>query len=350
MKLTFRWYGEDDPVTLEKIRQIPNMQGIVSAIYNIPAGEAWPKEKILKLKKSIEDLGLKLEVIESVPVHEDIKLGLPTRDHYINNYIETIKNLGESDVNAVCYNFMPVFDWVRSTLNKRMEDGSITLAFDNEKITSSDPINDGFDLPGWGAMYSKEEMRRLLKQYRDISEEDLWNHLAYFLEKVIPVGEKYDVKMAAHPDDPPWSVFGLPRIVTNHTNLERLVNIVDSPSNELTLCTGSLGSNPDNDVIDIVKNFSKKGKLHFLHFRNIKTNGEHSFEETAHFSKQGSLNMFEILKAAVQSGFDGPIRPDHGRMIWGEKGNPGYGLYDRALGCSYINGLLEAINNYEMIE
>lgn len=348
MKLSFRWYGENDPVTLEKIRQIPNVQGIVSAIYDIPAGETWPKDKILKLKNSIEKYNLKLMVIESVPVHEDIKLGLPTRDRYIKNYIDTIKNLGELGIRTVCYNFMPIFDWVRTTLYKPMEDGSTTLAYDHAEISSSDPINGDFDLPGWGAMYSKEEIKKLLKQYQNVSEEDMWKHLAYFLENIIPVAEGYDVKMAIHPDDPPWSVFDLPRIITNKQSLERLVNIVDSPCNGLTICTGSLGVLPENDMKDIVKYFGERGKLHFLHFRNVKRNGEYSFEETAHLSKLGSLNMVEILKAAVQSGFDGPVRPDHGRMIWGEKGNPGYGLYDRALGCSYINGLLEAINHYEL--
>lgn len=345
MRLTFRWFGNDDPVTLDHIRQIPNIQCIVSAIYDIPVGEVWPEEKVTELKEMVEDHGLTLEVIESVPVHEDIKLGLISRERYIDNFKKTIKNLGQLGIRTVCYNFMPVFDWIRSNLNKRMDDGSATLAYDHSTMMKADPLKGSIDLPGWATDYSKEELKNLLLKYQNVSEEDLWDHLSYFLQKVVPYAEEYGVKLAIHPDDPPWSVFGLPRIITNKKSLERVINIVDSPSNGLTICTGSLGVSEENNVPEIISYFGKKNRLNFLHFRNVKITGQNCFEETAHLSKSGSLNMYAVLKAAVETGFDGPIRPDHGRMIWGEEGRPGYGLYDRALGCAYINGLLEAINN-----
>lgn len=347
MKLTLRWFGNNDPIPLDHIRQIPNVEGIVSAIYDVPVGDVWPKEKISNLKSTIEEHGLTLEVIESVPIHEDIKLGLSSRDLYIENFKITIKNLSELGIHTVCYNFMPVFDWTRTDINKRMEDGSFTLEYDHSSIMKADPINDGIDLPGWATSYSAQELKDLLLKYRDMNEEELWDNLSYFLKEVVPFAEECGVKLAIHPDDPPWSVFGLPRIITNKRSLERLINIVDSPSNGLTLCTGSLGVSEENDVPEIIRYFGKRNRIHFLHFRNIKITGQLSFIETAHLSKTGSLNMYEALKAAVETGFEGPIRPDHGRMIWGEEGRPGYGLYDRALGCAYINGLLEAIERGE---
>lgn len=343
MKLTLRWFGNDDPVTLQNIKQIPNATGIVSAIYDVPIGDVWPKEKIKALKETIEAHGLSLEVIESVPVHEDIKLGLHTRDTYIDNFKTTLKHLGELGIKTVCYNFMPVFDWTRTDVNKRMSDGSYTLSYDHATVEKTDPVKDDFHLPGWATEYSSEEMKELMAKYRGMEEEDLWDNLSYFLREVVPFAEENGVKLAMHPDDPPWSVFGLPRIIKNKDDLVRLVNIVDSPSNGLTICTGSLGVSADNDVPEMIRYFGERKRLNFLHFRNIKMTGEYSFEETAHLSEAGSLNMYEALKAAVDTGFAGPIRPDHGRMIWGEEGRPGYGLYDRALGCAYINGLLEAI-------
>lgn len=347
MEMTFRWYGEDDPVTLDKIRQIPGVEGIVSAVYDVPVGEVWSLERILKLKKTIDDKGLRLSVIESVPVHEDIKLGKPTRDRLIENYCETLRNLSKAGVYTVCYNFMPVFDWTRSELDYELPDGSNALVYFKEQVDKMDPVSGELSLPGWDASYTKDGLKALMDEYKNITEEDLWDNLKYFLERVIKTAEEVKVKMAIHPDDPPWSIFGLPRIITNRENLERFVKLVDSPYNGITLCSGSLGVAEENDIPELVRYFGGMGRIHFAHCRNVLRRGGGSFEESAHLSSKGSLDMYEILKAYSDVGFDGPMRPDHGRMIWGEKGKPGYGLYDRALGATYLNGLWEAIKKFE---
>lgn len=343
--MTFRWYGEDDPVTLDKIRQIPGVTGIVSAIYDIPVGEVWPLERIIKLKETIEAKGLTLSVIESVPVHEDIKTGDGDRDRYIDNYCETLKNLSAAGIDCVCYNFMPVFDWTRSDLNYQLPDGSFALAYKDETVQKMNPLTGDLSLPGWDASYTKEDMKALLEKYKNISEEDLWSNLKYFLDRVIKVAEEVHIKMAIHPDDPPWNIFGLPRIITNKKNIERFLKLYDSPYNGLTLCSGSLGVDPNNDIADMVKSFA--GRIHFAHIRNVKITGDRCFEEAGHRSECGSLDIFKIIKAYHDSGFDGYIRPDHGRMIWGETGRPGYGLYDRALGAVYIGGIWEALDRMQ---
>ena len=340
--MTYRWYGEDDPVTLEKIKQIPGMNGIVSAIYDIPVGEVWPLDRIIKLKETVEKSGLELSVIESVPVHEDIKMGCGDRDRYIENYCETLRNLSKAGIDCVCYNFMPVFDWTRSELAHELEDGSNALIYDNETVLKMDPIKGELSLPGWDSSYTKDGMKALLDAYKNISEEDLWNNLKYFLDKVIKVAEEVKIKMAIHPDDPPWGIFGLPRIIINKENIERFLKLYDSKYNGLTLCSGSLGVLPENDIIDMINTYCDR--IHFAHIRNIKITGERCFEESAHKTECGSLDIYGIVKAYYENGFDGYIRPDHGRMIWGETGKPGYGLYDRALGAVYINGLWEAIS------
>ena len=341
MQMTFRWYGDSDPVTLEKIRQIPGVSGIVSAIYDIPVGEAWQLEKILELKAKIEAKGLSLSVIESVPVHEDIKTGDGERDRYIENYCTTLKNLSKAGIDTVCYNFMPVFDWTRSDLAHELTDGSNALAYDEKTVKSMNPLTGELSLPGWDASYTKADMQALLEKYSHISEEQLWDNLKYFLDRVIKVAEEVHVKMAIHPDDPPWSIFGLPRIITTKANLERFLKLYDSPYNGLTLCSGSLGVSPDNDIVDMIHSFGSR--IHFAHVRNVKITGESCFEESGHRTEDGSLDIAAIMKAYRDVGFDGYVRPDHGRMIWGETGRPGYGLYDRALGAVYINGIWEAL-------
>jgi len=353
MKMTFRWYGSDnDQITLEQIRQIPTTTGIVGALFDIPVGEVWPMERIVALKNEVESAGLSLEVIESVNVHEDIKLGLPSRDQYIENYKETLRNLSKAGVKVVCYNFMPVFDWTRTDLAKPRLDGSNVLSYEEALIDNENPqkmIEDiennsnGFILPGWEPERLKE-IKKLFEQYKDVDEEKLVANLKYFLEAIIPVAEEYDIKMAIHPDDPPWPIFGLPRIVNSKESLERVVNLVDSPYNGLTLCSGSLGANRENDIPELIRYFGKKGRVHFGHVRNVKFKEGRDFEEAAHKTEDGSLDMYEIMKAYYDIGFEGYLRPDHGRMIWGEKGRPGYGLYDRALGISYLSGLWEAID------
>ncbi len=343
MEMSFRWYGKEDPIPLEYIRQIPGMKGIVTAIYDVPVGEAWPLDKIMELKQTVENADLKISVIESVPVHEDIKLGKPTRDRYIENYKTTLRNLGEAGIPVVCYNFMPVFDWTRSELDYRLPDGSTALIYVDEDVQKMDPVSGELSLPGWDSSYTKEEMQDLINEYKtNVDEEKLWQNLEYFIKEIIPVAEEANVKMAIHPDDPPWSIFGLPRIITNKENLDRFLNLYDSPYNGLTFCIGSLGASADNDVVEMLRYFGKKGRVHFVHARNIKRTGPRSFEESAHLSTYGSLDMYEVIRSMADFDFAGPIRPDHGRMIWGEEGRPGYGLYDRALGASYLNGLWEA--------
>ena len=346
MKMTFRWYGDSDPVKLEYIRQIPGVDGIVSAVYDVPVGEVWPVENIQKLKAKIESHGLKFEVVESVPVHEDIKLGKPTRDQLIANYCQTLRNLAPCGIKVVCYNFMPVFDWTRTTLEMELPDGSKTLGFDVKTVNQIDP-SEGIQLPGWDASYKPEELKALLAEYAKVDEEKLWSHLEYFLHRVIPVAREVGIKMAMHPDDPPRPIFGLPRIVKNREDLARLLAIEDVPENGLTLCSGSLGASCQNDIAAMVREFAGKGRIHFAHLRNVKNDESGDFYETGHRSEDGSLDMAEIVRAYYEAGFDGYARPDHGRMIWGETGKPGYGLYDRALGAVYLNGLWEGIAKIE---
>jgi mannonate dehydratase len=352
MKMTFRWFGENqDSIKLEQIRQIPGITGVVGALFDIPVGDVWPMENILALKEKVHNAGLELEVIESVNIHEDIKLGLASRDMYIDNYRQTIRNLAKAGIKVICYNFMPVFDWLRSDLAQKLEDGSEVLSYDNSIISKADPVklvedtetnSKGFSLPGWEP-YRLKELKDTLEKYKSIDEEKLFANLKYFLEGIIPVCEQVDVKMAIHPDDPPWPLFGLPRIVTSRDNLDRLVKLVDSPYNGLTLCSGSLGANTKNNIPELIRYFGSMGRIHFGHVRNIKFVSERSFHESSHLSSDGSLDLFEIMKAYHDIGFTGYIRPDHGRMIWNEKARPGYGLYDRALGIAYLNGLWEAI-------
>ncbi len=341
MKLTFRWYGDGDPVTLEKIRQIPTMSGIVSAVYDVAPGGVWSRESIAALKAKANDAGLEFEVVESVPVPEDIKLGNSKAPQLIDNYCENIRRLGEAGVKCVCYNFMPVFDWLRSELEHAQPDGANALAYDHETVLKMNPLESELSLPGWDASYTKEGLRDLLLQYKELGEEQLWKNVQTFLEAVIPVAESVGINMAIHPDDPPWGIFGLPRIITCEENYDRFLKLVDRPANGLTFCTGSLGANPDNDLVKMASKYADR--IHFLHLRNIKYDGDHCFEEVGHPTSCGSLDMFGIVKALVDKGWDGYVRPDHGRMIWGEKGRYGYGLYDRALGAAYITGLFEAI-------
>lgn len=341
MKLTFRWYGEDDPVTLEKISQIPTMSGIVSAVYDVKPGGVWSNESIARIKAQAAEHNLEFEVVESVPVPEDIKLGSEKAPQLIENYCENVRRLGAAGVKCICYNFMPVFDWLRSELEHAQPDGANALAYDEQTVLSMDPLKGELSLPGWDASYTKDELQSLLKAYSELGEEKLWQNLEVFLKAVIPVAKESGVNMAIHPDDPPWGMFGLPRIITNKKNLERFFNIVPETNNGLTLCTGSLGANPENDLVDMAKSFADR--IHFVHLRNIKHTGCRRFEEVGHPTECGSIDMYGVARALVENGFDGYVRPDHGRMIWGEKGRYGYGLYDRALGATYIAGLFEAI-------
>ncbi|HEY3746152.1 MAG TPA: mannonate dehydratase [Gemmatimonadaceae bacterium] len=341
--ITFRWFGPRDPIPLEYIRQIPAVRGIVGALFDIPIGEPWPLDRVETLSEEVEKHGMSLAVIESIPVHEDIKIGRATRDRLIDNYCESVTNLGRAGVPVLCYNFMPVFDWMRTNLALRLDDGSTALAFDDAALAKIDLSRGTADLPGWATAYSADELGKLLAAYRTVNEEKLWENFAYFLERVVPVAASSGVRMALHPDDPPWSIFGLPRIITSGAALERVISIVDNEANGITFCAGSLAADPANDLPAIVRSLGARHRIHFAHCRNIKRTGKHSFQEAAHPSDRGDIDMRAVLTALHDTGFTGPIRSDHGRMVWGETGQPGYGLHDRALGAMYLHGLWEGI-------
>ena len=350
MKMAFRWFGKNhNSVTLQQIRQIPGVKGVISTLYDLPAGEVWPAERISDLKSEIEEAGLQLLGIESVNVHDAIKAGTPERDKYIENYITTIRNLGQLGINLICYNFMPVFDWLRTDLAHSRSDGSTVMAYRQDIVDGISPENmfsqmnndsNGYLLPGWEPK-KMDILKSLFELYRDVDSEKLFDNLVYFLKAIMPVCEEFGVKMAIHPDDPAWPIFELPRIINNRENIARMLATVDSPCNGITFCTGSLGTSPGNSLVDMIAEF--KGRIHFAHVRNLKTYSHGFFDEAAHPSSDGSFDMFAIMKALYDSGFDGVIRPDHGRAIWGEVSRPGYGLYDRALGATYLTGLWEAI-------
>ena len=345
MRMSFRWFGKDDPIPLSHIRQIPGVRGIVSALYDVPVGKVWPRNSIEQLAETIADAGMSLAVIESIPVHEDIKLGKPNADRLLDNFAESVRNMSEAGVTVLCYNFMPVFDWTRTDLSMRLADGSTALAYDERALAKIDLSHGTRDLPGWAAAYDADSLSKLLEEYRKVSDEQLWDNLSQFLEHVVPVADECGVLLAIHPDDPPWSIFGIPRIVKNAAAIERLLKIVDSRSNGVTFCTGSLGASADNDLPAMARRFGEMGRIHFAHCRNVRRTGAKSFNEVPHPGEYGDVDMLKVLRALVETGFDGPMRPDHGRMIWGEEGRAGYGLYDRALGATYLYGMWEALSS-----
>jgi mannonate dehydratase len=346
-----RWFGTKfDSVTLKQIRQVPGVTGVITTLYDTKPGEIWEKSAILGIKKEIEEAGLSLSGIESVNIHDAIKTGHPDRDAYIQNYITTLTRLGEAGVRLICYNFMPVFDWTRSDLAKVRPDGATTFAYVQSEIDKINPDDisasmnaksNGYVLPGWEPERIAR-LKELFALYSGVDEQKLFDNLVYFLKAVMPVCDKYGIDMAIHPDDPAWPVFNLPRIATGGDKILNFLQAVDNPHHGVTLCTGSLATNPKNDIPAIIH--ALKGRIHFAHVRNVKQNGPGDFEEAAHLSSDGSLDMYAIMKALHDTGFDGVIRPDHGRAIWGEVSMPGYGLYDRALGCAYLLGLWEAVS------
>ena len=350
MQMTLRWYGsKHDTVTLEQIRQIPGVKSVITTLYDSVPGEAWSVEDIRAMKQEVEAAGLTIAGIESVNIHDAIKIGSPDREHYIENYITTLERLGQEGIRMVCYNFMPVFDWTRTELARKREDGSTVLAYTQSAVDAIEPEKmfesiagdmNGTVMPGWEPE-RMAKVKELFELYKDVDDEKLFENLKYFLERIMPTCDKYDINMAIHPDDPAWSVFGLPRIIINKDNILRMMKMVDNPHNGITFCSGSYGTNLENNLPEMIR--SLKGRIHFAHVRNLRFNTPTDFEEAAHLSDDGSFDMYEIMKALYDIGFEGPIRPDHGRMIWGEVAMPGYGLYDRALGATYLNGLWEAI-------
>lgn len=350
MEMTLRWYGTDyDTVKLWQIRQIPGVKSVITTLYNKQAGELWEQDEIAALKKEVEAEGMSIAGIESVNVSDAIKAATSDRDKHIDNYIKTLENLGKEDIHMVCYNFMPVFDWTRTELARKREDGSTVLAYTQEAVDAINPDKmfesisgdmNGTVMPGWEPE-RMAHVKELFELYKDVDEDKLFENIVYFLKAIMPVCNKYDIKMAIHPDDPAWSVFGLPRIINNEKNILKLMKAVDDVHNGVTFCSGSYGTSLENDLPHMIR--ALEGRIHFAHVRNLKFISPTNFEEAAHLSSDGTFDMYEIVKALYETGFDGPIRPDHGRMIWGEVAMPGYGLYDRALGATYINGLWEAI-------
>ena len=350
MKLAMRWFGaEHDTIPLAHIRQVPGVVGVVTTLYGSLPGQVWERDAIRHMKAQVKVHGLEVCGIESVNVHDAIKAGLPERDMYIDRYIRTLEHLGEEGIDLVCYNFMPVFDFTRTELKHMREDGATVFAYDQALVDTLDPqrmneymsrIAQGFVMPGWEPE-RVTKLQRLFQLYSQVDAKKLFDNLVYFLQALMPVCRRYGIRMAIHPDDPPWSVFGLPRIVGDAQGLSRIVAAVDDPHNGVTLCTGSLGANPNNDLSAIIRGL--QGRIHFAHVRNVRHTAPGVFEECAHLSRDGSLDMYAIMQAFYLSGFDGVIRPDHGRDIFGEQAMPGYGLYDRAIGCGYLSGLWEAL-------
>lgn len=353
MQMTWRWYGEgNDSVTLKQIKQIPGVEGIVWALHNKAAGEVWEVAEIEEVRKQLEPYGFNMDVVESVNVHDDIKIGLPTRDALIENYKTTLRNLAKFGVKVVCYNFMPVFDWTRTDLHHELPDGSNALFYE-KKVIREDPIemaryiiegSKGYTMPGWEPE-RLEHLKELFEAYKPVTKEKLWENLKYFLEAIMPTCEECNIKMAIHQDDPPWDIFGLPRLLVDEAAIDKFLKLVDNPYSGLTLCSGSLGANEKNRVADIVRKHCDR--IYFAHIRNVKHYEGGDFSEVSHRDCDGDVGILDIIKAYHDCGYTGYIRPDHGRHIWDEKCRPGYGLYDRALGVIYILGVWDALEKFD---
>ncbi|MCL2674244.1 MAG: mannonate dehydratase [Defluviitaleaceae bacterium] len=355
MKMTFRWFGEgQDPISLHEIRQIPGMNGVVTSLLDMSPGVAWPEERIKAMKEVITKAGLEAEVIESVNIHEDIKLGAPGRDEKIENYIITMERLAKYGIKCICYNMMPVIDWARSHLYYGLPDGSNTMRYEAAFIANITPEalaeryakeSEPYKLPGWESERMKK-INETLAAYEGMTTDTFYANMKYFLDAIIPHAERLDIKMAVHPDDPPQPIFGLPKLIISRDNIRRYLDLNPSKCNGITLCTGSLGARKGADISGMIREFGAEERIHFAHVRNLRFENDTDFYESAHLTSMGSLDMFEIMKALHDVDFKGWVRPDHGRMIWDEttkKGRPGYGLYDRALGVTYLLGLWEAI-------
>ena len=353
MQMTFRWYGEgNDSITQEQIKQIPGVTGLVWALHGKAPGEVWEVDEIREAQRQIEGHGFNMDVVESVNVHDDIKTGQPTRDRYIENYKQTLRNLSQFGVKVVTYNFMPIFDWTRTDLFHPMGDGSTALYYEKAKIQQDYKEMaryilenlQGMTFPGW----EPERMAKLdelFEAYRPVTKEKLWENLRYFLEAIMPTCHETGIKMAIHQDDPPWDIFGLPRLLVDKESIGKFLEMVDDPYNCLCLCSGSLGANPANDVPDIIRTYCSR--IAFAHVRNVKHFENGDFTEASHRDRDGDTGILEIMRAYHDCGYQGYIRPDHGRHIWGEKCRPGYGLYDRALGIMYLWGCWDMLERLE---
>jgi mannonate dehydratase len=379
---TWRWFGPKDRITLQQIRQT-GATGIVTALHHIPNGEVWTIDEIMKRKTVIEEAGLTWEVIESIPVHEDIKKQTGNYLQYIENFKTSLKNVSKCGIYTVCYNFMPVLDWSRTDLNYSFQDGSKALKFEIKALAAFDlfllkrpnsekdysaktkadakayfsTLNDEEKqklvetiikgLPGSEESYTLEAFQTVLDSYKNIDAAKLKQNLNHFLKEVIPIAESVSVRMAIHPDDPPFSLLGLPRIVSTIDDAKELVNVVDSPSNGITLCTGSFGAGHFNDLPKIARELGYR--INFAHLRNVTRDVEGNFCEDYFFN--GDIDMFDVVKALVKEELkrikerDGvliPVRPDHGNLMFddiGKKFKSGYSLYGRMKGLAEIRGL-----------